>query len=163
MATLISGETFKQSYRFAASTAVMRFAGPANYSVAGTEASGEWSFTLQTEGWPAGLYWMEVNAEDALGTKWNVTRERIEVQPALSQMPEDSTTATERMVSMIEACLAGNAAAGVQSYKINNRELSRYSISELLKLLGYYKNRLTMERRAARHQSPLGPSIRFRI
>ena len=163
MATIISGETFKQSYRFAASTAVMRFAGPSQHSVNGEEIGGEWSFTFQTEGWPSGLYWMEVNAEDALGTKWNVTRERVEIKPSLSQLPEDSTTQAERMVTMIEACLAGNASAGVQSYKINNRELSRYSISELLKLLGFYKNRLSMERRLARHQSPLGPSIRFRI
>lgn len=163
MASIISGETFKQTYNFAAQTAVMRFAGPSTHSVNGVQNGNEWTFMLQTDGWPAGLYWMEVNAEDALSVKWNVTRERIEVQPSLSQLPEDSTTPTERMVTMIEACLAGNASQGVQSYKINNRELSRYSISELLKLLGYYKNRLTMERRAARHQSPLGPSIRFRI
>jgi hypothetical protein len=163
MAFLISGETFTQSYRFTAQTAVARFAGPSQHSVAGVQEAGEWKFTIQTEGWPAGLYWLEIFAEDALGTKFAVIRERLEVKPSLAQLPEDSTTPTERMVQMIEACLAGNASQGVQSYKINNRELSRYSISELLKLLGYYKNRLSMERRTARNQSPLGPSIRFRF
>ena len=163
MATIISGETFNATYKFEAQTALMRFAGPSSHTVTGVQESGEWVFRTQTEGWAPGLYWLEIFAEDALGNKWKVIRERIELKPSLAQLPEDNLTPTERMVQMIEACLAGNATAGVQSYKINNRELSRYSISELLKLLGYYKNRLTTERRTARGMSPLGPSIRFRF
>ena len=141
----------------------IRFAGPSSHTATLTRTGNVWKAAVQTEGWPAGLYWFDVQAQDAEGNKWTLSRDRLELKPSLSNLPEDSRTDAERMVEMIEAMMAGNASAGVRSYKINNRELERYGIDELLKLLTFWRNRLAKERRKARGESPLGPDIRFRF
>lgn len=164
MAHLISGETFKAEIQTPAQSVTIRFAGPKAHTATLTNAGGNnWKAAVQTEGWPAGQYWFDVMAQDAEGNKWTVLRDRLELKPSLSALPQDYKTDAERMVEMIEAMMAGNAAQGVRSYKINNRELERYSIDELLKLLAFWRNRLAKERRKARGESPLGPGISFRI
>lgn len=163
MAHLISGETFRAEYQTPAQSVTARFAGPSSHTAQATQSGNTWSVRVQTDGWPAGLYWVEIAAQDAEGNKWVVSRDRLELKPALSSMPEDSMTDTERMVQMLESCLAGNASEMVQSYKINNRELSRYSLTEIRSLLAFYRNRLVSERRKARGQIPNGPSIRIRF
>lgn len=164
MAHIISGETFRDEFNVAAQTLTARFKGPVQHEVAGTIVTGTtWSVSIQTQGWPPGAYIYEVMAEDALGNKWVVIRDRMTVEASLSDLPSDFETPSERMVRMIEAMISGNATAGVRRYKINNRELERYSIDELLKLLAYWKNRLAGERRKARGQNPLGPPIRVRF
>ena len=163
MAHLISGETFRAEYQTPAQSVTIRFAGPSSHTASLTATGNVWKAAVQTEGWPAGLYWFDVQAEDAEGNKWTLSRDRLELKPSLTNLPEDSRTDAERMVEMIEAMMAGNASAGVRSYKINNRELERYGIDELLKLLTFWRNRLAKERRKGRGDSPLGPDIRFRF
>ena len=163
MAHLISGETFRAEYQTPAQSVTIRFAGPSSYTANLTQSGNIWKAAVQTEGWVAGLYWFDVQAVDAEGNKWTVVRDRLELKPSLSNLPEDSRTDSERMVEMIEAMIAGNASAGVKSYTINNRTLERYSIDELLKLLTFFRNRLAKERRKSRGESPLGPDIRFRF
>ena len=164
MAHLISGETLRAEYQTPATAVTIRFAGPKAHTASLVNAGGNtWKATVQTEGWPAGLYWFDVSAQDAEGNKWNITRERLELDASLPNLPEDSRTTAERMVEMIEAMMAGNASAGVRRYKINNRELERYGVDELLRLLAFWRNRLATERRKARGESPMGGGIRFRI
>ena len=163
MAHLISGETFRAEYQTPAQSVTIRFAGPSSHTATLTQTGNVWKAAVQTEGWPAGLYWFDVQAQDAEGNKWTLSRDRLELKPSLSNLPEDSRTDAERMVEMIEAMMAGNASAGVRRYKINNRELERYGVDELLKLLTFWRNRLAKERRKGRGESPLGPDIRFRF
>ena len=163
MAHLISGETFRAEFQTPAQSVTIRFAGPSAHNATLTQTGNVWTAAIQTDGWPAGLYWFDVMAQDADGNKWSVMRDRLELKPALTNLPEDSRTDAERMVEMIEAMMNGNATAGVRRYKINNRELERYGIDELLKLLTFWRNRLAKERRKSRGESPLGPDIRFRF
>ena len=67
------------------------------------------------------------------------------------------------MVEKLEAMLEGNASKGVRRYKINNRELERYSVSELMEMLTYWKRQAAIEARKAKGVSVLGPRIEFRI
>lgn len=163
MAHLISGETFRAEFQTAAQSVTIRFAGPSAHNATLTQTGNVWTAAIQTEGWPAGHYWFDVLATDSEGNKWTVMRDRLILKPSLDNMPDDNRTESERMVEMIEAMISGNATAGVRRYKINNRELERYGIDELLKLLGFWRNRLAKERRKARGSSPLGPDIRFRF
>jgi hypothetical protein len=163
MAHLISGETFRAEFQTPAQSVSIRFAGPSSHTANLTNTGGAWKAAVQTEGWPAGLYWFDVLCQDAEGNKWTLLRDRLDLKPSLSSLPEDSRTDAERMVEMIEAMMAGNASAGVRSYKINNRELERYGIEELLKLLAFWRNRLVKERRKSRGESPFGPDTRFRF
>ena len=51
---------------------------------------------------------------------------------------------------MLEKALSGSADPTVKSYQINNRRIDRYSATELLDLLKYWRTRLAAEKSAAR-------------
>lgn len=65
-------------------------------------------------------------------------------------LTNDASTAEEseevaryrEIVSKIEKALAGSADPTVKSYQINNRRIDRYSVSELLSLLDYFKKKI---------------------
>ena len=75
----------------------------------------------------------------------------------------DIRSTARQIVEKIEAMIAGNAGEGVRRYKINNRELERYSVAELLQLLSYWKAQVRIEERKELGKSALGPRIAVRF
>jgi hypothetical protein len=66
-------------------------------------------------------------------------------------------------VAHIQAMLAGGATLEAKKYKINNRELERHSIAELLQLLSFWRRELSRESRLSSGISSIGQSISVRI
>lgn len=60
------------------------------------------------------------------------------------------------VVLKLEAMLAGNASDGVKSYAIGGRTLERYSVTELLALLEYWRRRAAAAANAASLTPRLG-------
>lgn len=56
---------------------------------------------------------------------------------------EEKIALYETNIENIEAVLAGIATNNVQEYKINGRELKKYSILDLVQLANYFQNKLT--------------------
>lgn len=63
-----------------------------------------------------------------------------------AQTGQDVRSVAERIVANIEAYLEGNSTSLVRRYKINNRELERHSMAELLTLLKFYRKQVKRQR-----------------
>jgi hypothetical protein len=59
----------------------------------------------------------------------------------------------------INAMLSGQAKEGVRRYRINNRELERYTVAELLQLKSHFAADVLKEERRAKGLNSLGPRI----
>jgi hypothetical protein len=162
---LTSGESFKIEITASDAASVqVEFAGPSHQTVSAVQGAPGWVATVTTTGWALGTYIYNVWATYADTTRSVIQRGSIEITAALANLPIGSIVSTSaQMVANIEAMLAGNATEGVRRYKINNRELERYSVGELMQLLTYWKQRLAREQRRARGESILGPRIEVRF
>lgn len=60
---------------------------------------------------------------------------------------EEKIALYETNIENIETMLAGIATNNVQEYKINGRELKKYSIPDLVQLSNYFQNKLNSLRR----------------
>lgn len=166
--TITAGETLKACVSASGVTSVVAYiVGHEKHVVTFAEDSGSWKAEEDTTGWLAGPYAFEVWLTIDDGTRRIERRGTLTVAASLeSTVPGDGfdpMTRAQRMVEKIEAMLEGNASSGVRRYRINNRELERYTLAELMELLAYWKRQLAMEKRKAAGQSVLGPRIEFRI
>lgn len=155
--TLIASADAGASVRFV-------FAGPAQHAFDAAEDSGGFSVSIETDNWPLGLYAYQA-ISTAGGKKSVIGRGQIEISESLSDIAPgtDMRTTAQQAVDNITAMLSGKATLGARRYKINNRELERYSVAELMKLLTYWKTVAAKEARKAAGLSTLGPRIEFRI
>lgn len=155
---MIKGETLKLSVTVADASAVeFRFGGPHTRTVTTTKSGDTFTGSTSTSAWTAGVYAWQAWATFADNTVAVVDSGELDVSDPLGV--GDVRTSARKMVEMLEAMQAGNASEGVRRYKINNRELERYSVAELLQLLSYWKERAARERRGGR----LGPRISVRF
>lgn len=102
-----------------------------------------------TAAWVAGKYswvsWVEKGAES-----YTVEKGQIEIAPNLrSATTADTRSQAEQALDAIRLTLQGKATTGMQSYQIEGRQLSSYSIAELIMLEGRYQLEVNRERRAA--------------
>jgi hypothetical protein len=115
-----------------------------------------------TSGWLPGEYswaaWVEKGVE-----KYTVETGILTVlpDPRTASVGTDTRSATERAFDAVNAMLQGRATDGVQSYTINGRQLSRYSMADLLKLRDRLRVDLARERRAAGLQDAVGTTRRI--
>jgi hypothetical protein len=130
-------------------------------AIPATLTDGAWTAWLGTDYLEPGRYVWQAWAMDGDGGKRVLRSDGFSIAAPLDE--GDVRSLARKMVEMIESQMAGNASEGVRRYRINNRELERYSVAELLSLLSYWKNQLRIEERRARGQSALGPRIEFRI
>jgi hypothetical protein len=86
----------------------------------------------------------------------------LEILPDLnSQLPGfDGRTHAERVLDAIEAVLAHRATLDQERYRINNRELYRTPIAELLKLRDTYRAEVQQEQMRARGGKYFGRAVR---
>lgn len=138
--------------------------GPQRHEITFSLVDGEWKATADTSEWIAGLYAFELWAVSSSSSRTILERGQLTAKPSLFSSGVDQLdprSKAQKMVEMIEQMMAGNAAAGVRRYRINNRELERYSLAELLQMLGHWKRQAQIENRKACGLPVLGPSIAF--
>lgn len=92
-----------------------------------------------TTGWEAGAYWYSLRATSGKTTK-ELQRGQVTVLADLAAMtgPFDGRSQAERSLEAINAVLEKRASRDQQRYTINNRELWRMSVSDLLKLRAHF-------------------------
>lgn len=160
---MIKGETLRIEITAENATALeVRLGGPQARTVTASLTDGVWKATADTASWAVGLYAWQAWATYADSTKTVVETGTLPVTEPLAAN-QDVRSVAQKNVEAIEAMLTKNAPEGVRRYRINNRELERYSVAELLQLLSHWKAELRKETRLAKGRGPLGPRIAFRI
>lgn len=140
-----------------AASVEFRFGGPQTRTVAATKSGSDFSIAADTAAWTAGTYAWQAWATYADASKKIIGSGTLDLADALGV--GDVRSNARKMVEMIEAMMAGNASEGVRRYRINNRELERYSVSELMQLLSYWRAQVKRENR----NGGLGPRIAVRF
>lgn len=159
---IISGETLPITVEAdKAATVSFVFAGPSKHTIPATgDGGGNFSISASTSGWPPGEYLWEATSSTG-GVIKVITRQGLIVSAPLDSVANgtDLRSTARKAVEMLQASLSGTSTAEVQRYKINNRELHRYSISERIELLAFWRRQLSKENRKAAGMSGLGQRI----
>lgn len=164
--SLIQGETFTAEFTLDAASVAVYLRGPASKDLTASLVNGVWTATADTGGgtpWAHGDYTWEAWATLADGSKSLITRQSLEVVRSVLNGGTD-VNQYDQIVVAIEGFLASNGSDPTwKRYRIGQREIERYSMTELMQMLAYYKRLAAQDRRRRRGLSLLGPDIRFRI
>jgi hypothetical protein len=162
MANLTVGETLaiRQTVADAASAEV-RLGGPATSTHTMTRDGDEWSVNIATPAFQPGNYVVQVWVTSTDGTVRVASTEQLTMVPALAI--GDLRTQARQALDAINSMLAGQANEGVRRYRINNRELERYTVEELLKLRSHFAAEVQKENRRNKGMTGLGPRIAVRF
>lgn len=117
-----------------------------------------------TATWPAGDYWFSVRVTD--GSQVHQVEEgTLTIKPDLAAQlgSYDGRGHVERVLAAIEAVIEGRASKDQHRYKINNRELERTPIGDLLRLRDRYRDELRRLRAAEKGQTLLGRQVKVRF
>lgn len=144
--------------------------GPSLLRITGARHSSEsnrWDFTAfpaETKDLLPGRYWYAIRASNGaqiidLATGSFTAREDL----ATAEGAVDLRTPDEIALDNIDAVIAGRAKIDQQRYRINNRELYRESMTELLRLRRYYANRVRAAQMKAMGVNPWNRKIRIRL
>lgn len=117
-----------------------------------------------TATWAPGVYWYAIRA--ARGSEVvEVEREQLTIQPDMASagVGFDGRSQAQIALEAIDAVLAKRATLDQERYRINNRELYRTSIADLLKLRSYYAEMVKREKNAACGRNPFGAVVRVRL
>jgi hypothetical protein len=159
---ITSGETLQITVEAdKAATVSFVFAGPSKHTVSATnDGAGNFSISTSTAGWAAGEYLWEATSS-AAGVVKVITRQGLIVAAPLDSVAvgSDLRSTARKAVEMLQTSLSGSSSAEVEMYKINNRELRRYSIAERIELLAFWRRELSKENRKAQGLSGLGQRI----
>lgn len=117
-----------------------------------------------TAGWVPGTYWFTARAtrgDDVV----EVDSGQLEITPDLASAAEgfDGQTHAERTLAAIEAVIEKRASLDQERYRINNRELYRTPIADLLKLRDLYRAEVRREKAARCGKSLFGATVRVRL
>ena len=106
------------------------------------------TFKVDTSEFEAGNYAIEIWAVTG-GGRVLIHRARLRLNESIASQAEavDQRSQAERIVAAIEDYIERGASSPHRRYRINNREIERYAISELMNLLSYYKQIVASERR----------------
>lgn len=132
-------------------SAVLRGAGSINLTAQAEGAAHRFlAQATETADWASGDYWYSIRATDGTDVI-EVESGQITIKPDLASItePHDGRNHVQRMLDAIEAVLEKRATIDQERYRINNRELYRTPIGELLKLRDRYRAELARMRRGA--------------
>lgn len=117
-----------------------------------------------TSNWGPGAYWYTLRATDGT-TVVEVENGEVQILPDLTSQsgPYDGSTPAQTALAAIEAVLANRASLDQERYRINNRELYRTSIADLLQLRAHYLRLVQQERAAACGKNLFGTVVRVRL
>lgn len=143
--------------------------GPASISMTAATEGSQHRFrkTLsETANWAAGDYWYTLRAVDtATGDMVEVECGQVTITPDLVNAADgfDGRTPSQIALDAIEAVIAQRATLDQERYRINNRELYRTSIPDLLKLRDHYVRLVKREQDIACGRNPFGNTVRVRL
>lgn len=117
-----------------------------------------------TAGLAPGAYWYTMRATDGT-TVVEVESGDVEIKPDITSETGtyDGRTQAQIALDAIDAVLANRATLDQERYRINNRELYRTSIEDLLKLRAFYYEQVKREKSAACGKNPFGAVVRVRL
>lgn len=118
----------------------------------------------ETGAWTAGEYWYSVRAtrgDDVVELETGTFR----VLPDITAAGDgyDGRSQAEIALAAIDAVLAKRATLDQERYRINNRELYRTPIADLLKLRGYYAAQVKRENACKAGRSKFGRQVLVRF
>lgn len=118
----------------------------------------------ETKNYPAGVYAYSLRASDGVDV-FEIEAGRLRIVGDLSLVAgaSDARDHVEKVLAAIEAVIEGRASLDQESYKINNRELRRTPISDLLALRSHYRDEMRRIGAAKKGQSILGRPILVRF
>lgn len=93
-----------------------------------------------TAAWAPGVYAYQLRASNGVGDAAVVESGRLVIEQDFASLPAGADTRSEnrRALEAIEAVLAKRATLDQSRYRINNRELYRESIGELMRLRNHF-------------------------
>jgi hypothetical protein len=146
-------------------TAMLR--GPSAIDLTGTVTGNQHRIAAsaaETAAWPPGDYAYTIRAINGPDVA-EVEAGYITIKPDMASLQAGSEIRTHAAIILanIEAVLEKRATQDQQRYTINNRELWRTPIADLLLLRNTYRNIVAQEQRKARGQSAFGRSVRVRF
>lgn len=120
--------------------------------------------STNTQGWAPGNYSYSLRVTDGTDT-YQVESGSLNILPDLAQADAnfDGRAHAEKVLESIEAVIEGRATKDQDSYRINNRELRRTPISQLLKLREVYRAEVAQLKARRRGKQTLGRSILVRF
>ncbi|MDX7718952.1 hypothetical protein [Aeromonas caviae] len=143
--------------------------GPSSISMTAAAEGSQHRFrqTLsETANWATGDYWYTLRAVDAAtGDMVEVENGQVTITPDLvnAAVGFDGRTPNQIALDAIEAVIAQRATLDQERYRINNRELYRTSIPDLLKLRDHYVRLVKREQDIACGRNPFGNTVRVRL
>ncbi|WP_441253615.1 hypothetical protein [Bradyrhizobium sp. 613_E4_N2_2] len=114
-----------------------------------------------TATWVAGTYAYSLRADASV----EIDRDQISVLPDFLSMPAGTDVRSQAEIGLeaIDAVLAKRATQDQQRYVINNRELWRTPVADLLKLRQFYANQVARERQRRKGCGTFGRPILVRF
>lgn len=168
----VAGTTFRVALTLTAypapdwgATLILR--GPLSIDLTATDDGAQHVLTATaavTADWPAGVYWWAIRATDGSDVV-QVDEGQITVAADIAAADDgfDARTHAERTLAAIEAVIENRATKDQQKYTINNRELWRTPIADLLLLRNRYRDEVRRQKQARGGQSLLGRQVKVRF
>lgn len=118
-----------------------------------------------TKNYKAGHYGYSLRATDNLGDVEEIEAGAIEIISDLASLsdPIDSRTHAQKTLAALEAVIEGRATLDQEHYRLNNRELWRTPLTDLIKLRNQYRNEVAREQAKANGQNIFGKVIRVQL
>ncbi|MFB9149536.1 hypothetical protein [Roseovarius ramblicola] len=148
-------------------TLTLYLRGPQSIDIAAT-ADGDdhvlGATATQTGAWLAGQYWATLRASDG-ETVAEIEAGQVTIATDLAQVDGlyDGRGHAERVLTAIEAVIEGRATKDQERYRINNRELQRTPLADLMGLRDKYRAEVRAQKAARRGQSLLGRTVSVRL
>lgn len=138
--------------------------GPAAINVTATDDAGKHKFSVlaaTTAAWAPGRYSYSVRATKGAEV-FEVEAGKLNILANLSTQTAgfDGRTHAERTLAAIEAVIEQRASLDQEEYRINNRELRRTPIAELISLRDVYRAEVNNEQIRARGGNQFGRAVR---
>ena len=138
--------------------------GPSVIDLTATIDGDDYEFLVDaatTASWAPGRYTYSVRATKS-GEVSEVEGAAIDILPDLSAQTAgfDGSTHAERTLAAIEAVIEQRASTDQLSYRINNRELHRTPVAELLTLRDVYRAEVQRERLRASGGAEFGRAVK---
>ncbi|EIZ8584077.1 hypothetical protein MQY53_001602 [Salmonella enterica subsp. enterica] len=143
---------------------VLLLRGPASIDLTASADGNAFAFhadATATATWTPGDYWYSVRVTSVDELK-EAQNGKVKILPDMASLPAgyDGSTYAERVLAAIEAVIERRASLDQESYKINNRELSRTPISDLLTLRDQFKREVSKERAAKAGSNPFNRRVK---
>lgn len=148
-------------------TITLHLRGPSQIDLTGAPDGAGFTFAATaatTAGWAPGEYWWTLRATNGADVV-EIERGTMAVLPDLAAVssPHDGRTANEKALAAIDAVLAKRATIDQQRYTINNRELWRTPIADLIKLRAFYAAAVGREKGKASGSRKWGRAVPVRF